>query len=42
MKKGLHDADAVDDALQRLLEQRLLYTEKGKYFTLALPMNPHL
>ena len=45
MKKGVHGADApnaVEDALQELIEQRLLYAEKGKYFTLALPMNPHL
>jgi ribosomal peptide maturation radical SAM protein 1 len=45
MRNGLQDAgaaNAVEEALQRLIEQRLLYAEKGKYFTLALPMNPHL
>ena len=29
-------------ALAELVEKRLLYEEKGKYFTLALPMNPNL
>jgi len=29
-------------ALTELVEKRLLYEEKGKYFTLALPMNPNL
>ncbi len=34
-------AGSPEEALALLLERRILYEEKGKYFTLALPMNPY-
>ncbi|MEW6544834.1 MAG: RiPP maturation radical SAM C-methyltransferase [Nitrospirota bacterium] len=34
--------EPVEPALDRLVAKRVLYTEKGKYFTLALPENPNL
>ncbi len=33
---------AVEAALAQLREARVLFEDHGKYFTLALPMNPHL
>jgi ribosomal peptide maturation radical SAM protein 1 len=36
------DPARLVQALAELVEKRLLYEEKGKYFTLALPMNPNL
>jgi hypothetical protein len=36
------DPARLGHALAELVEKRLLYEEKGKYFTLALPMNPNL
>lgn len=36
------DPALLGQALAGLVEKRLLYEEKGRYFTLALPMNPNL
>jgi len=36
------DPALLGHALAELVEKRFLYEEKGKYFTLALPMNPNL
>ncbi|MGH7209092.1 MAG: RiPP maturation radical SAM C-methyltransferase, partial [Nitrospiraceae bacterium] len=36
------DSPHLRQALADLVEKRLLYEERGKYFTLALPMNPNL
>jgi len=35
-------AGALMPALQQLTAQRVLYEERGKYFTLAIPENPYL
>ena len=35
-------AQTMGEILAHLVEKRVLYEEKGKYFTLALPMNPYL
>lgn len=35
------DAAGLETALARLVERRILYEEKGKYLTLALPTNPY-
>ena len=32
----------LKDVVSSLVKQRILHEEKGRYFTLALPMNPHL
>ena len=34
--------ESVDEALSRLLERRILFEERGKYLTLAIPMNQYL
>ena len=34
--------ETMGEILAHLVEKRVLYEEKGKYFTLALPMNPYL
>jgi len=39
---GQVDADSIDRALTQLLTKRVLYQDRGKYLTLALPMNPHV
>ena len=44
--KGAREARATEDAsvdaaLAQLLSKRVLYEERGKYLTLALPMNAH-
>ena len=36
------DPEIVDRALAELLMKRVLHEDRGKYLTLALPMNPHL
>ncbi|MEK6618837.1 MAG: RiPP maturation radical SAM protein 1, partial [Nitrospirota bacterium] len=36
------DPDPLRQVLAQLMDKRILYEEKGKYFTLALPMNPNL
>jgi ribosomal peptide maturation radical SAM protein 1 len=36
------DAAEIESVVSRLTEQRILYAERGKHFTLALPSNPHL
>ncbi len=36
------EVETVPDTLAQLVSQRILYEEKGKYFTLALPTNQHL
>jgi len=36
------DFDEVDEAISQLLAERILYEERGKYLTLALPMNQNL
>jgi ribosomal peptide maturation radical SAM protein 1 len=36
------EVETVPDALAQLVSQQILYEEKGKYFTLALPTNQHL
>ncbi len=50
IRKGLQDQpysgsdkeiQPLADLLATLLEKRLLYEERGRYFTLALPVNPH-
>ena len=41
---GLAEADdpaMLEKVLTELVGQRILYTERGKYFTLALPANTH-
>jgi ribosomal peptide maturation radical SAM protein 1 len=43
-KKGLAEADdpsMIEKILAELVGRRILYTERGKYFTLALPTNAH-
>lgn len=39
---GAQGGAAVGRVLSHLVEKGLLYEERGKYFTLALPMNPNL
>ncbi len=34
--------DAIDEALAELTKRRVLYEERGKYFTLAIPEHPYL
>ncbi len=36
------DANSLEQILEQLVSKRILYAEKAKYFTLALPMNPNL
>ncbi len=36
------EASSLQQVLDYLVSKRILYAEKGKYFTLALPMNPNL
>ena len=38
---GRHD-EGIDQALAALTAARILYEERGKYFTLAVPENPYL
>ena len=38
---GSHD-EGIDQALAALTAARILYEERGKYFTLAVPENPYL
>jgi len=40
-KNEINDAE-IGQALEVLLEARVLYEERGKYFTLAIPENPYL
>jgi len=40
-KSGNRDAE-IDQALGALTTARILYAERGKYFTLAVPENPYL
>ncbi|NWF74196.1 MAG: RiPP maturation radical SAM protein 1 [Nitrospirae bacterium] len=40
-KNGSRD-DGIDQALAALTAARILYEERGKYFTLAVPENPYL
>lgn len=40
-KSGNRDAE-IDQALGALTAARILYEERGKYFTLAVPENPYL
>ena len=40
-KSGNTDAE-IDQALDSLMAARILYEERGKYFTLAVPENPYL
>ena len=35
-------APSIDDAVATLAAKRILVEDKGRYFTLALPVNPHL
>lgn len=35
-------ATSIDDAVAALVTKRILVEDKGRYFTLALPVNPHL
>jgi ribosomal peptide maturation radical SAM protein 1 len=39
---GAPEGDRLEEALSQLLLKRLLYEEKRKFFTLALPTNQHL
>jgi hypothetical protein len=44
MQHGISEAEntsAFEKSLQDLVRARVLYTERGKYFTLALPANVH-
>ena len=36
------EASSLQQVLDELVSKRILYADNGKYFTLALPMNPHL
>jgi hypothetical protein len=44
---GAHSApgsispEAIQQSLTELVADRILYEEKGKYFTLAIPANPY-
>jgi hypothetical protein len=38
----LYDEALVDQALAHLLAMCLLYEERDRFLTLALPMNPHV
>jgi len=38
----LHTETSIDDAVATLAAKRILVEDKGRYFTLALPVNPHL
>jgi len=38
---GIATPRLIDDALAELVGQQVLYAERGKYLTLALPMNSH-
>ena len=38
---GSNGAESVDRAIRELKDRYLLYEERGKYLTLALPMNSH-
>jgi len=40
-KSGNRDAE-IDQALGALTAARILYEERGKYLTLAIPENPYL
>ena len=37
-----HTITPLKDVVDSLVKQRILYEEKGRYLTLALPVNPHL
>jgi len=39
---GAEEEDAAENAVQQLEEMGILYGEKGKYLTLALPHNANL
>ena len=39
---ALTSATSIDDAVATLAAKRILVEDKGRYFTLALPVNPHL
>ena len=39
---GEASGTAIDDAVATLTAKRFLIEDKGRYFTLALPVNPHL
>ena len=39
---ALHTETSIDDAVATLAAKRILVEDKGRYFTLALPVNPHL
>jgi hypothetical protein len=43
-RNGLAEADdpvMMEKVLTELVDRRILYTERGKYFTLALPANTY-
>jgi ribosomal peptide maturation radical SAM protein 1 len=42
MKDRSNGPENLDAALSRLVADRVLYEERGKYFTLAIPENPYL
>jgi ribosomal peptide maturation radical SAM protein 1 len=42
MKEGSEEPQQLDAALSRLVADRVLYEERGKYFTLAIPEHPYL
>ena len=39
---ALTPGTSIDDAVATLVAKRLMVEDKGRYFTLALPVNPHL
>jgi ribosomal peptide maturation radical SAM protein 1 len=41
-KASVPDVEALGSMLDQLVHKRILYAEKGKYFTLALPTNQNL
>ncbi|HEU4686390.1 MAG TPA: RiPP maturation radical SAM protein 1, partial [Nitrospira sp.] len=41
-QEGPAGSENLETALTRLVADRVLYEERGKYFTLAIPENPYL
>ncbi len=41
-RRASHSEASVDDEVSSLVSKRILYEEKGRYFTLALPVNSYL
>ncbi len=41
-RNGKEEIISPKDVITALVSKRILHEEKGRYFTLALPVNPHL